>query len=69
MTFHSQLQRLHKLSTRLLGEETFEGVLQRALMEALELLKTTKGTLQLYDQKTNELHMVAQVGFALAYIL
>ena len=63
VTFHSQLQRLHKLSTRLLGEETFDAVLQRALMAAVELPKATKGTLQLYDQKTNELHMVAQVGF------
>ena len=63
VTFHSQLQRLHKLSTRLLGEETFEAVLQRALVAAAELLKTTKGTLQLYDPKTNVLHMVAQVGF------
>lgn len=61
--FHSQLQRLHKLSTRLLGEETFDAVLQRALMAAVELPKATKGTLQLYDPKTNELHMVAQVGF------
>ena len=32
-------------------------------MAAVELPKATKGTLQLYDQKTNELHMVAQVGF------
>jgi len=63
VTFHSQLQRLHKLSTRLLGEETFEAVLQRALVAAAELLKTTKGTLQLYDPKTKVLHMVAQVGF------
>lgn len=63
VTFHSQLQRLHKLSTRLLGEETFDAVLQRALMAAVELPKATKGTLQLYDQKTNELHMVAQIGF------
>jgi len=63
VTFHSQLQRLHKLSTRLLGEERFEAVLQRALMSAAELLKATKGTLQLYDAKTNVLHMVAQVGF------
>ena len=43
VTFHSQLQRLHKLSTRLLGEETFEAVLQRALMAAVELLKRQKG--------------------------
>lgn len=63
VTFHLQLQRLHKLSTRLLGEETFEAVLQRALMAAMELLKATKGTLQLYDPKPNALHMVAQVGF------
>jgi signal transduction histidine kinase len=63
VTFHSQLQRLHKLSTRLLGEETFEAVLQRALVAAAELLKTTRGTLQLYDPKTKVLHMVAQVGF------
>ena len=63
VTFHSQLQRLHKLSTRLLGEETFEAVLQRALMAAVELPKATKGTLQLYDPTTNALHMVAQVGF------
>jgi len=63
VTFHSQLQRLHKLSTRLLGEETFEAVLQRALMAAVELPKATKGSLQLYVPKTNELHMVAQVGF------
>ena len=63
VTFHSQLQRLHKLSTRLLGEETFEAVLQRALMAAVELPKATKGTLQLYDPITNALHMEAQVGF------
>ena len=33
-------------------------MLQRALMAAVELPKATKGILQLYDQKTNELHMV-----------
>lgn len=63
VTLQGQLQRLHKLSTRLLGEETFEVVLQRVLMAAVELPKAKKGTLQLYDPKANELLMVAQVGF------
>jgi len=63
VTFQGQLQRLHKLSTRLLGEEKFEALLQRVLAAAVELPKADKGTLQLYEPKTNLLHMVAQVGF------
>jgi signal transduction histidine kinase len=63
VTFQGQLQRLHKLSTRLLGEEKFEALLQRVLTAAVELPKADKGTLQLYEPKANLLHMVAQVGF------
>lgn len=63
VTFQEQLQRLHKLSTRLLGEVELEDVLQRILTAAVEFSKADKGTLQLYEPKTTMLHMVAQVGF------
>ena len=63
VTFQGQLQRLHELSTRLLGEEKFEAVLQRVLTAAVELPKADTGTLQLYEPKANVLQMVAKVGF------
>ena len=63
VTFQGQLQRLHKLSTRLLEEVEFEDVLQRILTAAVEFSKADKGTLQLYESETTMFHMVAQVGF------
>ena len=63
VTFQRQLQRLHKLSTRLLEEAEFEDVLQRILTAAVEFSKADKGTLQLYEPETTMLHMVAHVGF------
>lgn len=63
IVLEGQLRRLHKLSTRLLGEEQFEALLQRVLAAAVELPKADKGTLQLYDSNNQVLEMVAQIGF------
>lgn len=62
-TLQRQLHHLHELSTRLLEEKDFEGMLNSVLTVALELLNADKGVLQLYDPHDNALRMTAHVGF------
>src|SRR5215217_7740600 len=58
-----QLSRLHELSARLFEEKDFDKVLRKVLSAAMELLKSEKSFIQLYDEHTRMLSAIAQVGF------
>src|SRR5438067_7631419 len=58
-----EMIRLHELSTRLLGEASLERLLADALRASMELLGSDMGSVQLYDEQTGALRIVAQAGF------
>ncbi|QYM79192.1 GAF domain-containing protein [Horticoccus luteus] len=65
----ADMQRLHELSARLLGEESLETMLQGVLEAAVALMGADKGNVQLYDPETKTLKIVGQVGFDEAFMI
>jgi signal transduction histidine kinase len=63
-----QLSRLHELNVRLFDEPDSTHLLRRVLTAAMELLKADKGMIQLYDQQSHRLVMMAQVGFSEEFV-
>ena len=57
------LSRLHELSTRLLHPHEFGALLEDVLDATIALLRGDFGNVQLYDDTTASLHIVAQRGF------
>jgi PAS domain S-box-containing protein len=64
----ADLQRLHRLSTRLLVASEPAPLLYEVLQASIELLGADKGKLQRYDKRDNMLKLVAQIGFDQAFI-
>lgn len=58
------LTRLRELSTGLLRTEDLPAVLHEMLEASIDLLQADKGYVQVYDEATGDLRVVAQVGFA-----
>ena len=59
----ADMKRLHCLSARLLNETETVPLLRDVLAASMELLGADKGTLQLYEERSKTLKIVAHVGF------
>lgn len=59
----STVTHLHELSTRLLATSTLRPLLEEVLNATIELQGADFGNVQLYNQQTGELEIVAQRGF------
>ena len=59
----SAMVRLHELSTRLMAETEPKPLLEEILSAAMEIQGADFGALQLYDQATDSVRIVAQFGF------
>jgi signal transduction histidine kinase len=57
------LTRLRELSTGLLRADDLPAVLHEMLEASIDLLQADRGYLQVYDEATGDLRVVAQVGF------
>jgi PAS domain S-box-containing protein len=57
------MNRLHRFSTRLLATTELQPLLEEALNATIALQNADFGIIQLYNPKTRELDIVAQVGF------
>lgn len=63
LTRERQLQRLHELSGRLVGETTLDAMLEEVLKASIELLGADKGVVQLYERREHVLRLIKQIGF------
>jgi signal transduction histidine kinase/ActR/RegA family two-component response regulator len=61
-------KRLHELGTRLLKDRKLTSVLNHVLEASIKLLGAEKGTIQLYDERTGELRILAQVGLSQEFL-
>jgi two-component system CheB/CheR fusion protein len=57
------LTRLHDLATQMTSKQARQKVLQASLDAAIELTRSHMGTLQIYDEPTKTLRLVAHRGF------
>lgn len=59
----ADMERLHALSTRLVQQGRLEGVLHEVLAASTDLLGVDKGSVQIWDGKSDRLNLVSHLGF------
>lgn len=65
---HAALLQLHELNARLLRQDDLADLLRATVNAAVALTGANKGTMQLFDDRTKALRIVAQHGFGSAFI-